>query len=40
LTPFDTGADFSFAASVPNRPGNEDEATFTKGTKRHGRQAK
>jgi adenine specific DNA methylase Mod len=30
--PFDTGADFSFTASVPNRPGKEedDEATFTK----------
>ncbi|MGA3181246.1 MAG: site-specific DNA-methyltransferase [Verrucomicrobiota bacterium] len=30
--PFDTGADFSFTASVPNRPGdeNKDEATFTK----------
>ncbi len=30
--PFDTGADFSFTASVPNRPGKEDDddATFTK----------
>jgi DNA modification methylase len=30
--PFDTGADFSFTATVPNRPGKEDddETTFTK----------
>ena len=30
--PFDTGADFSFTASVPNQPGEEEDeaATFTK----------